>query len=190
MAPSGPRNSASTSHKAPGGGKTQRGGIAKRRAGGPARVDRDGDLDMDASGGRKRSSHPAANGPARSKKPATTSGRPSKPTTKAKQIIDKAISSGNLPNGLSSSARITRSNRPVNAPNSITLKVEGLKTSRAVNNEGGGLKELLTFLERKAQTVGKTTRPIRIKKVCVVSDPWIWDVTTRRKLSIIVIYAA
>ena len=190
MAPSGPRNGATaSSRKAPGGGKTQRGGIAKRRAGGSAKVDRDGDLDMDATTRQKRSSHPAANGPARPKKPAPAPGRPQKSTAKAKQIIDKAISSGNLPNGISSSARVSRSNRLVNAPNSTTLKVEGLKTSKAANNEGGGVKELLTFLERKAQAVGKITRTIRIKKVCVVSDPWIWDVSTRRKLSAIVVYA-
>lgn len=174
MAPTGPRNAATSSRQGPGGGKTQRGGIAKRRAGGPVRVDRDGDLDMDsAAGGSKRPNNPPT-GP-RSKRPATTTGRAPKPTAKAQQIINKVITSGNgsissrLANGIanSASARSTRSGRPVNAPNSMTLRVEGLKSSKAVNNAGGGLKELLTFLERKAQSVGKVTRPIRIKKVCV-----------------------
>lgn len=172
MAPTGPKNGGTSSRKAPGGGKTQRGGVAKRRAAGAGKVDRDGDLDMDAAaGGSKRTNHPAANGPARSKKPATTSGRPPKPTAKAQQIINRVITSNNgnlsrLSNGAGLS-RGGRAGRQVNAPNSMTLKVEGLKTSRAVNNEGGGLKELLTFLERKAQTVGKLTRSVRIKKVCV-----------------------
>ncbi len=171
MAPTGPRNgTAPPPRRAPGGGKTQRGGIAKRRAGGPVKVDRDGDLDMDtAAGGSKRTNHPAANGPARSKKPPSTTGRAPKPTAKAQQIINKVITSGGggLPSRLSNGTGSSRAGRQVNALNSVTLKVEGLKSSKAANNEGGGLKELLTFLERKAHHVGKLTRPVRIKKVCV-----------------------
>lgn len=52
----------------------------------------------------------------------------------------------------------------------MTLRVEGLKSSKAANNEGGGLKELLNFLERKAQSVAKTSRPIRIKKSQIKGD--------------------
>lgn len=59
----------------------------------------------------------------------------------------------------------TRGNRRADAIPPVTLKVEGLKSSKAALNEGGGLKELLTFLERKAQSVGHVTRHIRIKKV-------------------------
>ncbi|RYP03140.1 hypothetical protein DL764_005347 [Monosporascus ibericus] len=179
MAPTGPRNQAPSSRRAPGVGKTQRGGIAKRRAGGPVRVDRDGDLDMDGpagANGKKPANHPAANGSARAKKPATASTRAPKPTTKTQQIINKVITSGDsnissrISNGMAASSRPNRGARQINAPNSMTLKVEGLKSSRAVNNEGGGLKELLTFLERKAQTVGKITRPVRIKKSHVNGD--------------------
>ncbi|RYP40705.1 hypothetical protein DL769_011726 [Monosporascus sp. CRB-8-3] len=179
MAPTGPRNQATSSRKAPGVGKTQRGGVAKRRAGGPVKVDRDGDLNMDGpagANGNKPANHPAANGSARAKKPATASARAPKPSTKAQQIINKVITSGDgnissrISNGMAPSSRPNRGARQINAPNSMTLKVEGLKSSRAVNNEGGGLKELLTFLERKAQTVGKITRPVRIKKSHVNGD--------------------
>jgi nuclear RNA export factor len=52
-----------------------------------------------------------------------------------------------------------------------TLKVEGLKQSSAASNEGGGLKELITFLERKAGSVGHVEdRVIKIKKVSVYYD--------------------
>lgn len=68
-----------------------------------------------------------------------------------------------LSNGLAASSR----SRPINAANTVTISVEGLKSSKAAENEGGGLKDLTIFLERKATTVAKRPQTIRIKKVCV-----------------------
>ncbi|KAI4860335.1 NTF2-like protein [Hypoxylon rubiginosum] len=185
MAPHGPRKGAGPSGARNPRGSTgkaaTRGGICKRRNTTGARVDRDGDLDMDApaAGGRSsrkpkrddtiptgpRSTRPAANGP-----------RGPRPTAKAQQIIQRVITgtSGNLPsriaNGMSGGTKAFKGGRQVNASHTMTLQVEGLKSSKAANNEGGGLKELLNFLERKAQSVAKTTRPIRIKKSHINGD--------------------
>lgn len=57
--------------------------------------------------------------------------------------------------------------------NNTTLKVLGLKSSRAVANADGGIRSLLEFLEKKATNVkttgsgpGRRVRPVVIKKVC------------------------
>ncbi|CAJ2501579.1 Uu.00g044320.m01.CDS01 [Anthostomella pinea] len=172
-APSGarnPRNSATNGGKA-----TTRSGVAKRRGAGAVRTDRDGDLDMDgptgtngsSRGGRRGNNHSAQSGQASRPPPrsAATSSRGPRPTAKAQQIIQRALNGG--PGGMSS--RIT-SARDRRAPATMTLVVEGLMSSKAASNEGGGLKELLTFLERKAQTVGQTARHIRIKKSHIKGD--------------------
>ncbi|KAI0460233.1 hypothetical protein F5B21DRAFT_453800 [Xylaria acuta] len=153
----GPRNPQGNTGKA-----STRGGISKRRAAGPLRVDRDGDLNMDAS----TTTTASQSNPKRSKNNSTPSGaitrtssRNPRPTAKAQQIIQRVI------NGDASqvSSR-TRGSRRADTVPLVVLKVEGLKASKAASNEGGGLKELLTFLERKAQIVGQIPRPIRIKK--------------------------
>ncbi|KAI1390120.1 NTF2-like protein [Hypoxylon trugodes] len=179
-APSGARNNRTSN----GAGVAARGGISKRRTNNAARVDRDGDLDMDAPGqnGRpsrkaKRSDHRDSHdtvptGP-RSTRSAANGPRGPRPTAKAQQIIQRVITgtsgslSSRIANGMSGGPR---SFKGTNAPNTMTLRIEGLKSSKAAHNEGGGLKELLTFLERKAQTVGKVTRPIRIKKSHINGD--------------------
>ncbi|KAI1760342.1 NTF2-like protein [Hypoxylon sp. FL1150] len=185
MAPNGPRKGAGSSGARNPRGSTgnglksvTRGGVSKRRSNASGRVDRDGDLDMDAPVNRssrkpkRDDSIPTA---PRSTRPATNGSRGPRPTAKAQQIIQRVITgtSGNitsrLANGMSGGPKAFKGGRQVNA-NSTTLRVEGLKSSKAANNEGGGLKELLNFLERKAQTVAKTTRPIRIKKSQIRGD--------------------
>ncbi|KAI0013439.1 NTF2-like protein [Xylariaceae sp. FL0662B] len=196
MAPSGPRKGAaafgtrsSRASATNGRNTTTKGGVTKRRSNGPARVDRDGDLDMSvpvAANGSSRNAKRANNrasppgpapGPAsRSTRSGGAGARPPKPTAKAQQIIQRVISGGSgslssrISNGVASGSRDRHGAQHSNYAQSVTLKVEGLKSSRAAANEGGGLKELLTFLERKAQAVGKTTRTIRIKKSQLKGD--------------------
>lgn len=57
--------------------------------------------------------------------------------------------------------------------NNTTLKVLGLKSSRAATNADGGVRSLIEFLEKKATNVkttgsdrGRRVRPVAIKKVC------------------------
>ncbi|KAI2618384.1 NTF2-like protein [Hypoxylon sp. NC1633] len=188
MAPSGPRNGAAptgprnTRSSTTRGAKTTRGGISKRRGNATARVDRDGDLDMDApipnhrqSRKRRTDSHDHPDS-IRSTRSAPNGSRP-KPTLKAQQIIQRVITgsaggslSSRLANGMSGETKAFKDTRKINAEHTMTLQVEGLKSSRAIHNEGGGLKELLTFLERKAQTVARATRPVRIMKSHINGD--------------------
>jgi nuclear RNA export factor len=183
MAPSGPRaqrntRGATTLNKSTG----RPSGIRKRGAGGLTKTDRDGDMDMDtpaAAGGPgrgSRGSNPKSavpTGPRRSARSAPAGGRGPKPTTRAADMVKKIIEggSGNMSSriaaGIDTSTRHNRSSRPINAANITTLKIGGLQNSKAASNEGGGLRELIIFIERKASVVGKLDRPVRIKKVSV-----------------------
>ncbi|KAI5920007.1 hypothetical protein F4810DRAFT_684337 [Camillea tinctor] len=180
--PTGPRNTRAST----GGGKpTTRGGVSKRRGAGATKVDRDGDLDMDGPAGSSRAPrnpkrtdntpNPTGSAPRAPRSTGTTS-RPPRTSVKAQQIIQRALNGGTgglnsrVTTGMASSARTSRTTRQTNGTQAVTLKVEGLRSSRAAGNEGGGLKELLTFLERKAQSVGKITRHVRIKKSQVNGD--------------------
>jgi nuclear RNA export factor len=144
-----------------------RNGISKRRGPG-LRVDRDGDLSMDASTMSKgpRQKNPSAPSTIRARAPL----RNPKTTTKAQQVIERVMNGSRSAMASQVTTR-TRGSRNVDTEPLVTLMVEGLKSSKAASNEGGGLRELLTFLERKAQTVSGNTRTIRIKKVCCEALP-------------------
>jgi nuclear RNA export factor len=156
--PRGPRGSPSGVQ---GGG---RGGIQKRRAGGPIRVDKDGDLDMDASGrgksGKGRLESPIPSRPQRPQPPGR--GRASAPRgnslgmQKAQQAILRGLGA--------KQANVLDSR---NNTGGTTLQVDGLKSSKAASNTDGGLESLLGFLERKAAGLDSgSNRTVRIKKVC------------------------
>ncbi|OTA98494.1 hypothetical protein M426DRAFT_28403 [Hypoxylon sp. CI-4A] len=172
-APSGPRNNRNSTNN---GSKTvSRGGVTKRRGNTGTKVDRDGDLDMDGPTGGNRNRKAKQGGhnggadaiPAapRSARPAASGSRPPRSAAKTQQIIQRVLT-----NGMSGGPRAPKGTLQINALNTMNLQVEGLMSSKAANNEGGGLKELLTFLERKAQTISKITRPIRIKKSHINGD--------------------
>lgn len=149
---------------------TTRGGIQKRRAG-ATRTDLDGDLDMDAIG--KRAAKAAGNeakGPkARATK--TAPGRNPRGTSTAAQTVLKHLK-GNDASSLASRISAASSGRTTRArgkgANLTFLRVHGLKQSKAVSNQDGGLSDLLAFLERKASSFsgGGKARQIMIKKVC------------------------
>ncbi|KAK5624464.1 hypothetical protein RRF57_000180 [Xylaria bambusicola] len=146
---------------------SSRGGISKRQGARPLKVDRDGDLNMDASaaGSASRSQPKRSNNNATSSSaPIRTSSRNPRPTAKTQQIIQRVI------NGDPSQISAHRAGRRTDVAPPVILRVQGLKDSKAASNEGGGLKELLTFLERKSQTVGHTARPVRIKKSQINGD--------------------
>ena len=51
------------------------------------------------------------------------------------------------------------------------IKIYGLKESKAASNAGGGVKDLLDFLERKATAPNAPSREaVRIRKVCLTSQ--------------------
>lgn len=158
-----------------------RGGIQKRNTT-PARVDKDGDLVMDQAGitgrasGRGRGA--AIRGSARTQKSGTSDSlgaRTSRPTRTGidPSAIQKAVlrgmgSSEKSPRGQRSSLRNVRgrgSTRPIGeAWDQIT--VQGFKQSKAAANPGGGISELIAFLERKA-THPDAPETVKIKKVCL-----------------------
>ncbi|KAF7536350.1 hypothetical protein G7054_g4630 [Neopestalotiopsis clavispora] len=189
MAPSGPRAQRNNARGATTLNKTtgRPSGIKKRGAGGFTKTDRDGDLDMDTSAGAsgsgrgtrqsKTNNKPdAPTGPRRSTRSAPAGGRGPKPTTRAADMVKKIVEggSGNLSSriaaGIDTSTRHTRSSRPINGANITTLRIGGLKDSKAASNEGGGLRELIIFVERKASVVGKLARSIRVKKSSIRGD--------------------
>jgi nuclear RNA export factor len=151
--PRGPRNA---SPSVRGGG---RGGIQKRnKAGGPVRVDRDGDLVMDATaaGDKRRSGKGRLEGPASSRGTGRGNGGPPRGgnlgTANAQQAIIRGLETKQA-NVLES--RITTG--------VTTLQIDGLSSSKAASNRDGGVESLLAFLERKASG---PNRNVKIKKVC------------------------
>ncbi|KAI1821749.1 hypothetical protein F4861DRAFT_517644 [Xylaria intraflava] len=171
MAPMGPKGSGSNNRlmrnakQTTAGKASTRNGVTKRRGVFPPKVDRDGDLNMDAPISTLASQ--ANSQRAKNNTKASATSKPSKrnprPTVRAEQLIKQAFDGdAQVPRG--------RGNRRTDAVPPVTLKVEGLKASKAASNPGGGLKELLNFLERKAQTIGNTSRHIRIKKSLARGD--------------------
>lgn len=151
IAPRGPRNSSPSVRS--------RGGIQKRnKAGGPVRVDRDGDLVMDAiaAGDKRRSGKGRLEGPASSRGAGRGRGGPSRGANfgavKTQQAIARGLETRQA-NILES--RITTG--------STTLQIDGLSSSKAASNPDGGVESLLAFLERKASG---PNRNVKIKKVC------------------------
>lgn len=178
--PSGPRGGYNSANGPRGGARGgPRGGIQKRRGGGPVRVDRDGDMVMDAStgggGARQDRSGNGAGAQPRGRGGiggrALQDGRQARETlnrasagAKQRQILIRALGDdlGSLPRRVSPAPR---GPGPHNQTDTQVLRVVGLQQSKAANNEDGGLRDLLSFLERKATTTGKLTRPVTIKKV-------------------------
>lgn len=165
-----------------------RGGIQKRR-GGPPRVDKDGDLFMDpvegkailgsgsdSGGGRSEGIRPSrARAAGRGGQAAGTS-RGNLSTQQSQQAIIRGLESQQaniLESRISQSSFLEHGGagrkdwrRDLQTP-LTSLRVRGLKESKAASNPDGGLKDLLSFLERKAngQDV-ESHRVVRIKKVC------------------------
>ncbi|RFU25341.1 hypothetical protein B7463_g10995, partial [Scytalidium lignicola] len=155
-----------------------RGGIQKRR-GGPVKVDRDGDLVMDAattsdrnksSGGRHDGSSSNRGGRMAGQ------GRGNLGTQRSQQAILRGLSTQQA-NVLE--AHIIR-------PTSTTIRVDGLKSSKAASNPDGGLDSLLAFLERKASGPdAKSNRTVKIKKSHVEGDSVIITVSPQDAAAIL-----
>ncbi|KAK3334813.1 hypothetical protein B0H65DRAFT_333175 [Neurospora tetraspora] len=145
--PTGPR--AGTARAPPRGPRATGGGgggIQKRRAN--PRTDRDGDVSMDAPAGGSGRGGSASGGRGRGSKDAR-GGRGavnSRTSSRVVQNLQNYVSGG--PVGKTQS-------------NMATLKILGMSNSKATGNRDGGLRSLLTFLERKASkdkavTIGKS----------------------------------
>lgn len=144
--PKGPKNTTTTR----GGG---RGGIRKQRGAGPARVDKDGDLVMGAA---------AINQQRKSDKAGVSAPRGSRGNGTGRSR--GGTGRGASLNSQKGQAAIIRG---LGGSNVGTVKIDGLKSSKAASNTDGGLDSLLSWLERKANAMeSKSNRTVKIKKVC------------------------
>jgi nuclear RNA export factor len=174
MPPTGPRTSS------PARRGVSRGGIQKRRPG-PTRVDKDGDLVMDAVSGTETrgtgKGRPEGSGRSRGRtagQAVHNSGvsRGKLATQQARKAIIRGLDSEQaniLDSRISHSATVDRgrSGGRRDAASILQLRVRGLKDSKASKNADGGLKDLLSFLERKATGLdNEAGMLVRIKKVC------------------------
>lgn len=169
MAPRGRQNT--TGREARNTTRASRGGISKRKAG---RVDGDGDMDMD-SAGRRTKRTPTTTNPkssaTRSSARTSTRGGPSK---KAQNVIE-ALNNGTAGSLASRVSNVGSGRTPKTRSRDMTgltmLRVGGLKESKAATNSGGGVNDLLGFMERKAGSFRTgSKRKVAIKKHHPVGD--------------------
>lgn len=169
MAPRGRQNtSGREARNARKSATTTRGGIQKRKAG---RVDGDGDMDMDSAG--RRAKKPAAAEPNTTRSSTRTSARGG-PSKNAQNVL-KHLSNGTAASLASRISNASSGRTPKTRSRDMTgltlLRVGGLKDSKAANNAGGGVNDLLGFMERKAGSFRTgSKRKVAIKKVCFVID--------------------
>lgn len=143
---------------------SSRGGIQKKRAG-ATKIDGDGDLDMDSAA--RRSAKSAGTQPSGGQSKPNTRSSTVKPARGASKVAQNVLK--HLANGASgdTASRLTRGRARTGAGWSY-LRVYGLRQSKASSNPDSGMKDLLSFLERKASafTTGRQRRNIMIKTVC------------------------
>lgn len=161
--PRGPRGA---SNNARGRG---RGGIQKRRSDGPVRVDKDGDLVMDAVAGggvKRRTGTGRGTGRGRMESPKPIgNGRTNSGPSRGGAAIHKAQAA--ILRGMGAKQANILDSRITAAGTS--LQVEGLGSSKASTNSDGGVEALLGFLERKASGFdNQANRGVKIKKVCLM----------------------
>ncbi|KAJ5157030.1 uncharacterized protein N7482_008130 [Penicillium canariense] len=144
-------------------GGGDRGGIRKR---GPTRTDRDGDMDMDASGARggKRGRGGAVR-PTGAGRP-TRSGVGDRPQAREKTLeaIQKAIS-----NTKDSQVNI-RQGKSGGGSSLEQFSVRGWKASKAATNRDGGVESLVAFIERRMNAHTKSGPRAKITKSRVEGD--------------------
>lgn len=155
MAPRGSRPGREAKPVATKARASNRAGVTKRKG----RVDGDGDMDMDGSAARRLKTGGAD---AASKSRTTTRAANRTRPTKIAQTVAKHLGNGT---GGDLASRVKTA---VKGASLVYLRVHGMKQSKAAANPDGGLKDLLSFIERKATSLldGRRTRQVIIKKVC------------------------
>lgn len=138
---------------------SSRGGIAKRSSGRPAPTDRDGDLDMDASGAAKPKRGTGTSTSTRgqsssSRRGGAAKGAPTRASERVKNAVTRHLDGAGV-----------ESLKKKNDVPLVWLDVRGLADSKAAGNSGGGMRDLLSFIERKASSLSKTNVPVVIKQV-------------------------
>ncbi|KAM0427485.1 hypothetical protein ACHAPT_007445 [Fusarium lateritium] len=150
-----------------------RGGISKRKAG-TGRMDGDGDLDMDSVGRRSKRSANADSKPTRSSTRLSTTNPRGGPSRNAQNVL-KHLNNGSASTLASRISSASSGRGPKTRSQDMTglqvVRVGGLKESKAASNPGGGLNDLLGFLERKASSLRTgSKRKVAIRKSHYVGD--------------------
>ncbi|KAI9843847.1 MAG: nuclear mRNA export, poly(A)+RNA binding protein [Thelocarpon superellum] len=177
---------------------TSRGGVQKRRTPQP-RTDRDGDLNMDAPvgasgggagrgrGGRARGSAVQSNGDHTRGRTATGTGpqRGLFSGVGLQKAIARGLAAGEATikpgrDGINVAGvlkEISRRGRAADHPHDLDqISVRGLRQSKAAANPDGGVKDLLSFLERKATGSDPAAAAVRIRKSRMEGDAMIVSV--------------
>lgn len=171
------RTSTGTSRGAP------RSGITKR--GRAPRTDRDGDLDMGAASSARSGAGPQTTKNTSSRRGNTRSSGP-RSSSRLQQNLDRHLG-GDI-------SQIPRGPAGPRAPvSNTTLKIGGVKSSKAASNTDGGVKSLVDFVEKKATHIKNKdartngtrgpVRPVLIKKVCQGIQDWVREVMQHRQWS-------
>ncbi|KAJ5996082.1 hypothetical protein N7499_007601 [Penicillium canescens] len=163
------------------GGGSDRGGIRKR---GPTRTDRDGDMDMDAGGSRAKGSRPESSrsGAGGVRPPAprsggtTAGGRGSGRTGRGGRVQSRDKTMDAIQRAIASteSQATIRQNRQNDNNNrkreSVPFSVRGWKQSKVASDKDGGVGSVISFLERRLNSLTKTGPRARITKSRVEGD--------------------
>ncbi|OLN81392.1 mRNA export factor mex67 [Colletotrichum chlorophyti] len=153
------------------GSKTSRGGGIQKRRAGKTQTDRDGDLDMGSSagagstGGPRRGNNKTTAEDSNNSRPQRSTrsgGPPTKAGSRVHQAIARHLDTGD------GSDMISR--RKPQSAGLVWLSVKGLKDSKAASNPDGGLRDLLSFLERKSTTLSGRNKQVHIKKSNIRGD--------------------
>lgn len=160
--PVGPRGSSSLARgkQTTRGGSARGGSIQKRRAA-SNRLDRDGDVSMDASSGGGRGSSSRGSGRTAPLKRGSITTRSSSRTAQNVALYgDTRLAALEARGGRG--GRVSMNPSKARFAHTAILKIHGLKESKAATNSDGGMRSLLTFLERKAS---KGDKQVTIQKV-------------------------
>lgn len=160
MAPRGSRSGREAKPTATKARASNRAGVSKRKG----RVDGDGDMDMDGAARRLKAGGADS---ASNSRTSTRSANRTRPT-KIAQTVAKHLGNGT---GGDLASRVKTAVKGKGA-SLVFLRVHGMKQSKAAANPDGGLKDLLSFIERKATSLldGRRTRQVIVKKVCLPDD--------------------
>ena len=171
--PAGPRASRTQGH-ANSSRNSAKGGIQKRNNN-ALRIDKDGDLLMGAGAGDQEN---AAEG-GRGARSTTETSKPKRSSHLARGVIDHTVlqksvlrgmgARGSPPKGPRSSLRAVRAKSHGSDVREALqeISVTGLKQSKAAGNEDGGIRDMISFLERKSTNQDPAKEAVKIKKVCL-----------------------
>lgn len=163
--PKGPRG-ASPSLR-PGGA---RGGIQKRGRTSSPRIDRDGDLVLDAETAKSRVGKGRLNSPSladRASSSTTSRGAGGRAGSKLTSSRAQAA----IMRGLEGKqVNVKQPTRNSNNRLSASLRVYGLGQSKAASNADGGLESMIGWIQRKASPKSTRKEGLKITKVCLLWD--------------------